>query len=175
MNNFIFFDKTGFDAERRQVKFEQWLVSLPKWHDHFTFTPCLQTYWTPLQKPLSECRVALVTTAGVHLQSQPPFDVNSPDGDWSYRMLPSDAEPGDFAVSDSHYDHSDADRDIDCVFGLHRLRELAEEGFIGQVAPRHFGLMGFIPDPVHLINFTAPEIAAMLVQDQVDLVLLTPG
>jgi D-proline reductase (dithiol) PrdB len=44
--------------------------------------------WTPLRKPLSECTVALVTTAGVHLKGQKPFDMSDPDGDPSFREIP---------------------------------------------------------------------------------------
>jgi D-proline reductase (dithiol) PrdB len=171
----VYLEKTGTTADRRREKFENWLSRLPEWHDHFIFTPVNETCWTFLRKPLSQARVALVSTAGVHLRSQPPFDVKNPDGDWSYRVIPGDTDPLELMISDDHYDHSDGDRDINCLFGISRLAELAAEGFIGEAAPRHFGLMGFIPDPSGLLETTAPEIAAKLVEDRVDVVLLTPG
>src|SRR3972149_4587062 len=34
--------------------------------------------WAPLGKPLRESCIAMVTTAGVHLTSQPPFDMEGP-------------------------------------------------------------------------------------------------
>src|SRR5438874_8053248 len=52
--------------------------------------------WTPLRKPVSECTVVLVTTAGVHLRSDRPFNLN---GDSSFRVIPKDAQPGDLAIS----------------------------------------------------------------------------
>ena len=170
-----FIEKSGAAAERRAQKFEKWLVKLPRWHDDFTWTPNEQVNWSVPTTPLSESRVALVSSAGIHLKSQPVFDVESPEGDWSYRVIPAGARQEDFMISDTHYDHSDADHDINCILGIHRLHELAAEGFIGDVAPRHFGFMGFIPDPAQLISTTAPEAADMLVEDEVDLVLLTPG
>ena len=38
--------------------------------------------FVPLRKPLSEAKVALVTTAGLHLRGDRPFD----SGDQSYRV-----------------------------------------------------------------------------------------
>ena len=54
------------------------------------------------------------------------------------------------------------------------MKALAQEGVIGSVAPRHFSLMGSIAAPGRLIAETAPEVARMLLEDQVDAVLLTP-
>lgn len=122
---------------------------------------------------LSEARVALVTTAGVHLREQPIFQVE--EGDSSYRIIPADATPENLMISHTHYDRTDADRDVNCVFPLQRLRELREEGKIGSVAAEHFGLQGYIPDPTPLIERVAPEIADRLASDQVDLAILSPG
>lgn len=170
-----FLDESTSEVNKRKEKFETWLAQLPRWHNHFTFTPCLHTYWTVPKKPISKSRIAFVSTAGVHLKNQLPFDINNPDGDCTYRIIPSETSAEELMVSDSHYDHSDADTDINCIFGLHRLHELAGEGVIGEVAPRHFGLMGFIPDPTELLEKTAPEVARLLAADEVDVVLLTPG
>jgi len=44
--------------------------------------------WTPLHQPLSACTVALVTTAGVHLKDDAPFDIGDKEGDPTYRVIP---------------------------------------------------------------------------------------
>ncbi|GAB6173257.1 hypothetical protein JCM15765_27350 [Paradesulfitobacterium aromaticivorans] len=90
----------------------------------------LEIPWKPLNKPLAECQLALVTTAGVHLAEQDPFDVNAKEGDPSYRVLPADSPLEDYRISHTHYDHSEADRDINCVFPITRIRELLEQGFV---------------------------------------------
>lgn len=131
--------------------------------------------WSPLQKPLAECNVALVTTCGVHLASQEPFDLLDPEGDWSYREIPSSTPSEKLLVSHSHYNHEDADADVNCVFPIDRVRELHEAGAIGGVAPTFFGLMGFVPNPRPLLDETAPEVATRLVRDGVDVVVLSPG
>lgn len=133
--------------------------------------------WTPFTKGLGNSKVALVTTAGVHLRAQKPFNMIDPDGDPTYRALPLDTEASDYTVTHDYYDHSDADRDINVVFPVFRLRELAAEGFIREAAPVNYGFMGHITGPhvQTLMKKTAPEVAGMLRKDSVDAVLLTPG
>lgn len=130
--------------------------------------------WTPLGKPLAEARVAIVTSCGVHLASDVPFDLDAPGGDVSWRALPGDARAADVAITHGHYDTRDARRDLNVVFPLDRLRELAAEGVVGSVAAWHYGFMGSIMRPAPLIARSAPEVAAQLKADAVDVVLLTP-
>lgn len=125
-----------------------------------------------LQRPLERSRVALVATAGAHLPSQPAFDLGR-DGDSSYRELPADAEELRFAHVG--YDTRRAREDPDIVFPLSLLRRLAGEGEIGELAPRAFSFMGYIPETEPLLNQTGPEVAAKLLADAVDLVLLVPS
>ena len=133
--------------------------------------------WTPFTGPLSKARVALVTTAGVHLASQKPFDMKDPDGDPTYRGIPSQSPRDAYTITHDYYDHSDADTDLNIVFPIDRLREMAEAGEIGSLATVNYGFMGHIDGP-HidtLVKKTAPEVAALLKGDGVDVVLLTPG
>ncbi|MBG9980274.1 hypothetical protein HZY91_04120 [Facklamia sp. DSM 111018] len=125
-----------------------------------------------MEKPLSEAKVAFVTTSGPHLKWEEPFNIK---GDHTFRMIPGDSEIQDIMITHDHYDHKPADQDLNCVFPLQMLHELVEQGRIGSVAPRHFGLMGYIPRTDLLMEKTAPEIARQLVEDEVDLVLLSPG
>ena len=133
--------------------------------------------WTDFTGALSKARVALVTTAGVHLASQKPFDMKDPDGDPTYRGIPSQSPRDAYTITHDYYDHSDADTDLNIVFPIDRMREMAEAGEIGSMAPVNYGFMGHIDGP-HidtLVKKTAPEVAALLKGDGVDVVLLTPG
>lgn len=133
--------------------------------------------WTPVTKPLSDSKVAIVTTAGVHLKSQNPFDMLDKMGDPEYRELPAGARREEYTITHDYYDHRDADRDINIVFPLDRLREMKEAGEIGSLAGANYGFMGHI-DGSHierLIKKTAPEVARKLKKAGVDVVLLTPG
>jgi D-proline reductase (dithiol) PrdB len=130
-----------------------------------------------LSKPLSQSTVALLTTGGVHLPAQPPFDMENPDGDASYREIPGDVDAKTITITHKYYDHTDADADLNVVFPLEHFRDLAARGVVGRVAPRHFGFMGHIDAAqVAILNErTAPEVAAKLRADGVDFAFLTPA
>ncbi len=162
-------------APDREERFQRWVKLTLEMHADTHFTPNDTIAWTPMTKPLAECRVALITTAGVHRKSQPPHDLLNPHGDTSFREIPAATPATDLAVDHSHYDTADANDDPNCVFPIDRLRELAAEGCIGEMAPMHYGFMGFVPDGRRLRDSTAPIVADRLVADRVDAVLLTPG
>jgi D-proline reductase (dithiol) PrdB len=124
------------------------------------------------KKLLEECRVALVTTGGVHLPEQPRFDIDDPLGDCSYREIPADA--AELTWTHAYY-RPDEGTDLDSVFPLWTMRGLAVEGVVGELNRRHFAFMGAIHDPGPLIEETAPEVAAKLADDRVDVALLTPS
>ena len=148
-----------------------------RWARGRTFTSSEQIPWTPLRKPLRECRVALVTTGGVHLRTQQPFDMSNPLGDPSFRAIPAAVSPEELIITHDYYDHRDADRDINIVFPWQRLRELALKGLVGAVSPVHIGFMGHIDDELIAIlqQQTAPDAARLLAQNQVDVALLFPA
>lgn len=131
--------------------------------------------WAPLSKPLSACRFAIVTTGGVHLKSQTPFDMTNDGYDWSYREVPSATPVSELMVTHNHYDHEHVDRDINFMLPLDRFRELAAERIIGGLGPRCFTFYGYIRDPAALAATTAREVADHLKKDAVDAVFLTPA
>ncbi|HVA25057.1 MAG TPA: glycine/sarcosine/betaine reductase selenoprotein B family protein [Chloroflexota bacterium] len=127
--------------------------------------------YTPFRKELREATLAIVSMAGVHLTSQPPFDLES---DTSYRVIPGGAATTDLMVTHEHYDHQDASRDPNIMFPLDRARELAADGFIAGVNNKHYSL-GYAQDLRAIYDQVAPEIADALYQSQTDIVLLTAG
>jgi D-proline reductase (dithiol) PrdB len=132
--------------------------------------------WTPLRKPLAQARLALVSSAGLVLPGQTPFDDTARGGDFSFREIPSDADPRQ--LIDCHrskaFDHAGMERDRNLAFPLERVRELAARGCIGHVNRRHLSFMGSITAPGRLIKHTAPEAVRLLVADAVDAALLVP-
>jgi D-proline reductase (dithiol) PrdB len=124
------------------------------------------------EKPLSESRLALVTTGGVHLPEQERFDIDLAAGDCSYREIPG----GAYALTWTHaYYAPNHGTDLDSVFPLWTLRKLVAEGVVGALNCRHFSFMGAIHDTSPLAERTAPEVAGRLAEDGVDVVLLTPS
>ncbi len=133
--------------------------------------------WAPMDKPVRQSVIALVTTAGVHRRTDPPFDMNDPDGDPSLRVVPIDAPRDELTITHKYYDHSAADRDLNVVLPVDRLRELAATGHVGGVAPRVYSFMGHV-DGAHvrtLMATTAPEVARRLRADGAEAVVLTPA
>jgi D-proline reductase (dithiol) PrdB len=135
--------------------------------------------WTPLEKPLSECRVAAITSGAVALRSDLPFDQEGERRNpwWSdptFRVLPATATEKDTEVYHLHIDPTFGREDLNCLLPLGRLADLAEMGVIGEVAPRHLSYMGYTIDPTELIENSVPDMAEILLADEVDLVLLVP-
>ena len=141
--------------------------------------PYRKVDWRPgasLRKPLREARVALVTTAAFFRPDQPPFDTSIRGGDYSYRIIPIDADLNTLKIAhrSDAFDIRGITADKNLALPLDRLKSLAESGLIGSVAPRHFSFMGSIAAPGRLTGNTAPEVARLLLEDGVDAVLLTP-
>jgi D-proline reductase (dithiol) PrdB len=141
--------------------------------------PAREPVWTPLPRPLSECRVACVSTAAVALRDDEPFDQAGERrdpwwGDPSLRWIPRDARGADIRCWHMHIDGRHAEADLDCVLPLARLAELAAAGEIGEIAPRHASVQGYQVRGDALWEQTAPELARGLVEDGVDVVLLVP-
>ena len=129
------------------------------------------TAFTPLRKPLSQARVAIVTSAALHRTDQERFTMD----DTGFRAL----ERKDRQIVMGHwspnFDHTGFQIDINVVYPIDRLEELAAEGVIGDVAPRHFAFAGNQPDTVSELRLdTGPKCAAEMAADAVDVVLLTP-
>jgi len=132
--------------------------------------------WAPLRRPLRESRLALVSSAGLVMPGQEPFDGSRRGGDPSFREIPSDADPS--MLVDCHrsqtFDHGGIRGDPNLALPLDRARELHASGRIGSLARRHLSLMGGITAPGRLVKQTAPEAASRLVADGVDVALLVP-
>ena len=131
--------------------------------------------FTPLVKPLGECRVALLTTCGASTIDAPPFDADARN-DFRLDAIPADTPSDRFQVHDNYYDHRAVRKDINCQFPLERLRELADDGTIGAVAPRHWsGFMGRIYKRRELVEDVAPAFARELLKDRVDVLVAIPA
>ena len=137
--------------------------------------------WTPLLKPLSEARFALVTTAGIHVQGmEPEFDKegerrNPGWGDPSFRRIPRDVRPGQIGTSHLHLNNRDIAADLNIELPVHRFAELEAEKVIGSLAPTSYSFMGYQPDTREWREKYAPEVAGLMKDEAVDAVLLTPA
>ncbi|MDE0606617.1 MAG: glycine/sarcosine/betaine reductase selenoprotein B family protein [Acidimicrobiaceae bacterium] len=150
---------TGGDAAMRSYGAQQ---PVPTFED---------TAFTKLDRPLSQARVAIVTSAALHRPDQDRFA----PADSGFRAL----DRADRNIVMGHwspnFDHSGFQLDINVVYPIDRLEELAAHGVIGDVAPRHFAFAGNQPETVSELRLdTGPACAKEMLADAVDVVVLTP-
>ncbi len=142
--------------------------------------PCMEhddTPWAPMRRPLAESRVALVTSAGLHLRDDKPFITDlQGGGDSSYRVIPRGTGAAD--IIQSHvsigFDHTSIYRDINVTFPIDRLEELREQGVVGSLADNSYSFMGALRDPSKVYSETGPEVARKMLDEGVEVALLTP-
>jgi D-proline reductase (dithiol) PrdB len=156
-------------------KYEDWIRFIAKTHHGSNPRTNEVAPFSPLAKPLADSRVALLTTAGAHLDDQPPFQVATVAGDHTFRVIPDDVDLSRLRFTHTHYDTSSAEQDPNVVLPLDRLHELIERGRIGSSSPVHIGMMGFNPDPTGVADELAPAVAGMLLEAEVDVAILVPG
>jgi D-proline reductase (dithiol) PrdB len=166
---------TRLDPADFTAKYDNWIELITKNH-HATNPRVVETQqFTPLGRPLSESKLALVGTAGVHLDDQEPFHVETVAGDPTYRLLADDIDLSRLRFTHTHYDTASAQADANVVFPLDRLHEAVADGRIGSTSSVHIGMMGFNPDPTPIAEKTAPAVAEVLGEEGVDVVVLVPG
>jgi D-proline reductase (dithiol) PrdB len=135
--------------------------------------------WTPLPQPLSEARIALVSTAALSMRIDRPFDTEGERanpwwGDPSYRVIPRTATERDVVASHLHIDTAYLEQDLDVVLPLRRLGELEGEGIIGSAAPSHYSVQGYLLDPTEFLATSVPAIAELMKRDAVDAAVFLP-
>jgi len=132
--------------------------------------------FTPFEGELAKSTIAIVSAGGVHRRDQEPFNVSDELGDLSYRVFDADVQSADLKVTHHHYDHTDADKDINVVFPIDVLRDLQSEGFIRDIARKHIGYMGYTMQLKAMYEGTAREIAKEIDRgSRADAVVLTGG
>jgi len=129
--------------------------------------------WTPITNDLAKSKVVLISSGGIYLKDQSPF--NPIKNDLTFREIPKEVDVGDLKISHDFYDHTDAEKDINCVFPIERMRELEQEGFIGELSEVNFTYMGRIFRKTQLLNEMIPELIAKLKHMNIDLAFLVPA
>jgi D-proline reductase (dithiol) PrdB len=165
-----------------------WIRALEARHPDWHLQPVEGIPFTLPLRRLSESRVCLISLAGIYRKGQKPFSTSpgiipprlramrfKDRGDWSFREISLEAESTDLAVAHAHYDHSEADEDINCIFPLMRLVELEVEGFVGKCADVHYSLMGYVPEAALIVSTATGEIIPRLKKQEVDVAVVSGG
>ena len=128
-----------------------------------------------LTKRLADCQLTFVSSAGVQPKGTMPFDVVHPVGDYTFRRVPSAARPDDLEIHQLKYPTVGANRDLNVIFPVERLQELAADGLIGGLTPDLFSFIGYNMDPERLERTLAEEMADAVVASGADIALLCPA
>jgi len=127
--------------------------------------------WTPISKPLSECRITLVGSGGIYRHGQVAFHTKD---DTSVRVIPTKTPTSELRTAHFAYDQTDARKDPNCIFPLDRLGEMVADGEIAGLTPNSFAFMGGIYSTRRLEAETVPTIVERCKAEEPDLVLLVP-
>ena len=128
--------------------------------------------FTRLARPLSACRLAIVTTAGLHRREDRPFA----PGEQTFRALPAATPAADIVQSHTSlgFDRVPIMRDLNVSYPVDRLRELIARGELGGTGPNHYSFMGAQRDLKRIQEETGPEVGRRLRDEGVDAALITP-
>lgn len=130
---------------------------------------------TPLRKHLRQSTVGMLTSGGISYKTAEPFEADAKN---NFRLdeIDPDTSSDGFQINDAYYDTRDGVKDINVIFPLERLRELAGAGEIGRVADRLWsGFMGRTYKRGYVMQTAAPALVEELKKDEVDILVLVPA
>jgi len=136
--------------------------------------------WTPLKRPISQTKFSLMTSAGINLKTDPPFDMEREKrepfwGDPTHREIPRGTSQDQIDVNHLHVDTSFIKEDINVILPLSRFTELEKDGVIGSLAPTCYSFYGYQMDYSFLMEKTIPKVASRMREEGVEAVVLTPA
>jgi D-proline reductase (dithiol) PrdB len=136
--------------------------------------------WTPMSHPLSQTTIALVTSAGISLKSDPPFDMVREKreplwGDHSFREIPRGSTEKDIEVNHLHINTSYIKQDINVILPLARMAEFEKEKIIGRLAPTSYSFYGFQWKSTDYLKGAIEPISMRMKLERVEAVLMTPA
>jgi D-proline reductase (dithiol) PrdB len=136
--------------------------------------------WTPMSKPLSRTTLSLVTSAGISLKTDPPFDMEREKreaiwGDRSYRSIPRGTTEKEIDVNHLHINTTYIKQDINVMLPLARMAEFEKEGVIGRLAPTSYSFYGFQWENTEFLKEAIAPISRKMKLEGVGAVLLTPA
>jgi D-proline reductase (dithiol) PrdB len=137
--------------------------------------------WAPMKQPVERTAFALVTSAGIRLRSDAPFDMEREKleptwGDRGHRRIPKDpVRRREIAVDHLHINPDYILQDINVMLPIDRMAELEREGAIGRLAETHYAFYGFQWESTEFVETAIAPMAAQMAREEVQAALLTPA
>ena len=126
---------------------------------------------------LADARVAIVTSAALTPRGGVATrqDEKWAFADFDFEALPAGARDLELGHVSPNFDRAGFAADLNVVYPIDRLEELAERGVIGSVASTHYSFAGNQLDGLTTLRLdSGPACAKQMLEDGVDVVLLTP-
>lgn len=123
------------------------------------------------RKRLVDSRIIIVTSAGVRKKSEPPF---APVNDLTCRKLDASIPSTDLTPSHPTPVRKPAEQDVNVVYPIDRVRELADAQVIGGMTAYHLSYLGTIKKLTELVTKLGPEMARAATEADADAALLVP-
>lgn len=149
--------------------------SIPESLDGYPFVENVRAPFTPVRRALPMMNLALISSAGAYIDGTEPFDAGAPDGDCTFREIPTEIDLSDLRFSARGYDPTFVQQDVNVQIPLARLFEFAANSVIGQLNSAFWSFCGFIPDAALLVDVTLPKLVDRLRHYEVQAALLIPA
>ncbi len=136
--------------------------------------------WTPMSKPLNRATLALITSGGISLKTDPPFDMEREKregtwGDRSYRIIPRGTTEKEIEVNHLHINTNHIKQDINVILPLTRMAEFEKEGIIGRLAPTAYSFYGFQWQSTEFLKTAIEPMRTRMKEEGAEAVLMTPA
>lgn len=143
--------------------------------DDYPFVENKRAPFQPLRRSLPMLNLALISSAGAYIDGTEPFDTNAPEGDLSFREIPTQVEAEDMRFAARGYDPAAVTADINSQVPIPRLYEFSSNGIIGQLNPVWWSFNGYIPDAARMTETMLPALVASVKRYEVQAALLVPA
>ena len=143
--------------------------------EHYPFVENTRSPFTPLRRALPMLKLALISSAGAYIDGTDPFDTSTPDGDFTFREIPTEIDLNDLLFAARGYDPHFVQKDPNVQIPLDRLAEFRANRVIGQLSSVLWSFCGFIPDAARLADEMLPKLVERLKRHEVQAALLIPA
>jgi len=160
--------KGEFNARFSKWRGDERLIGYP-------FVQNIHSRIVPARRALPMLNLALISSAGAHIDGSTPFDLDARDGDVSFREIPVEVESADLRFSAKGYDPKFVVEDLNAQIPVDRLLEYQENLVIGRLNDCWWSISSYVPNASRVAEELAPAIAERLHRYEVQAALLIPA
>lgn len=142
---------------------------------NYPFVENANTFFAPARRALPMLNLALISSAGAYINGTEAFDVQTRDGDATFREIPIEVEAEDMLYAARGYDPTAVRADRNAQIPVDRLLEYEANAVIGRLNNVWWSLNGYVPNAQLVAEQLAPKIAERIARYEVQAALLVPA